>query len=1857
MREKDQFSVLAGEFDVLQKRASGESEELSRTIAEGRVPAAELVHRIDVDIERMQSLYEQIWLAAAELLPQEPGEKVAVPELVERVGENRLRCLREAGEVLDAFVRVRSLVDEYQRAIAPVQKAAAELLEQVRAGEVERPESLPEQTAKERLFLDALRCEDPDSTDGIQLLTTVGEQFSAPAMLGLARGRYYLEGAAEKEPAAEQEPQPQAREQEKTVPVEAPVPAEPAEEPPKESAEPVQEEPAQEPEMPAPACADAEPQEAEEPVEEPAAEQEPRPQLLQALGRIRTQRPSESMLRKALRISPMGIFVLPVLTRLGVVTAAQAAQFTICAGRGDADQGYRNEVEWYLDTLADKGYLAAYPLDWRYEKKAYCLTKPMSALLGRRQTQKLDFWTMEFGNFSLEGGQSIEREQVSRILEENDLLLRYLDMVHRLFSLEVCGRVADSVERLGEGYAVDVPVGGEIAHCQIVSPALLSAGVHGAKLLVTDRAVLEGTEADLSDSTLFFLDELEQEIRQEREEQGEESPAETAEALQEPADAAGKDEPREEENPAEAAEPLQEEPVDAGEKPAEEGPADTQEQAVSPQEECGKAAESAEEPQEPAEDAGGLSAESAPEPADEREEQQVSQEAAESQEPAEPQESGTEEPQELPVSGEEDSDPRQRLQELLSRPQAISDEELRDLMIDVLEGRACVPMAEDSALVQALLLGRAADVEKELYPQSERLYQQLVLASHSHLETPDYTSERLEEFFPETGEHHEALLLGAWLFALLVPGRAYDYSLHYRSEQMLRDFGELFPTLGCVRPLAQRLTQLGELLPMGFTGAVLSLIGSANETEQFAAVAAHRARELFTLPTGRTMVKDLPKLYRQLYGPDTQIHRCLEIVAAGSTDQDDLRQIRDCLEHWYDGQDGDYHYDPKKMSDGIDEVWFRVNVQGSAFELKYAARDQVVRRLQVRLSLLSQWLQEAEIRARMPIDPDRASRLADEIVLLAEQARERLQESGEGAALAMALLLERLQTYLGHRSGEELREFSELLGTGVISLDEQGLPLLGVVPSGIRYYEPWRLVLRHLCTRPRTFAEAAEEICDVDSPLLDNLCQLRMIGVLTGKESEEQFSPSEELLQTAEQNAQVSTRAFLERMELAYTYGRIDEVERERLCAVVRQAGPQFSEIRDFGCWRQFLEALGHWAADMTLEHHAQISGMLEHCLEGHAQDESAPILQEARRLLDEEHNFAVAEEYINRFLHGERELSEGFFSALHEPDSFADFLSEKVFAPIWDLCNENRGRNFQIYGWDYVSGSLPADWTSRLIGDSRGLIGNWPVGKNGTSGQQVANLFRALGFEVTGAMPSGGRHSDNMECFQVHVRPTPRSEADYRHPIALFGTQMPPVLDVVILYGTITAQQLVDRVTSLGLGGMSIVLVNSAIDRLVRRQISEIFHTRTSGQNPFLLVDQVLAIYLAQHQVTERLPILLKCTLPYTAYQPFVRDGGSTADEMFCGRRTELSAILDMGGATIVYGGRQLGKTALLLRAQSLANRPEKKEYAFYCSLRTCPPDKSVPAFIADQLRRKTGLRVPDCDTMAELAGQIEGLFERGKVVQLLMLLDETDNYLASIAPAYAPLDALDNLHKTCSRFKFVLAGLHNVSRARRATEGNGVVGRFGQALCIRPLSPTDAMQLLMRPLQYLGFRVDDSVHLETILASTNYYPGILQFFGYKLVETLSEDYSRYYRALDGQPPFDLRDQQLGAIMNSGDINNSIRSKVQMTLELDPRYFSLARCIALLYYTHAPEQTWDGFSLTEIREMIDLEEIRCLEREENADLENLLHEMEDMGILSEPAEGRFGLRRSSFASIIGRDEEKIEEDIREQNRRDEAKA
>ena len=1169
----------------------------------------------------------------------------------------------------------------------------------------------------------------------------------------------------------------------------------------------------------------------------------------------------------------------------------------------------------------------------------------------------------------------------------------------------------------------------------------------------------------------------------------------------------------------------------------------------------------------------------------------------------------------------------------LEQREAPSDEEFCTLISKVINQPAETPKQVKSAIVQAVLLANGAELEEDR-PDASQYSAQLKLATHLLLGETPYSSENVTSIFPDPQNENKALLLSAYLFAMLNPSVSHDNTLWAEAKNYLSDYDSLFVGFGAFKQLFNKLMAVKDF-ELGFSQSVIASLGSAAEIDALISKLRNAAKNYLVLQIPNIPIRLLPRLYGKCFGTGSALFNCMSIISVGKKDKKSIDVVEKNLAMYCDRQDDSFIINTSKVENILDSEWESIKKETkdkSTFKLDYKGRDQTIRQFTSRLELMRSWLEQMSY-ANKKEHLSRLRELKKNILDICDI----ILKDGSWKKESFSNILYWLLLYMkGYLKGEvtDLRIYSDLLFTGAISVNEAGSPIIDPNMAKIRYFEPWRNALRHIYADAKSEDEVRSEILgsavdssDENDGLKDNLHQLEMLGKIA-KKTNPDYDISESQVNAAISYADGYIVIFKNKLELAYTYGQINENEKDILSKIMENYRSTFYGLKDFALWRRFLDALSKQINEYADERKDGLRDRINKQLETNPE---SSILKEASRLLEEEQNIAVAEEYLNRFDVKQTSLDD-VNMLMHESKYYEEF--QELENSLLQECKKDRRL------WRMDGG--PDDFEK--IRDC------WPSKSSSNKGEQIKKLFECLGFNAIGMVNRSVISKE--EVFKVTVEATPKCQADYIHPIAAFGTQRRAPINVIVLYSNCTPKQLVDTVSSINLRSLSFVLINKAYDAANRRQIGELFHA-TTGQNPFLLVDLVLFLFLAKHQVTERLPALLNCALPYTTYQPFVRDGGSIPDEMFFGRTQELNTISDLNGTCVVYGGRQLGKTALLERVESLCSKPKDKEFAVYSTIINCKEEKDVVSTLIKDIRRKADGRIKlrECTTIKELCDQLSKLFRNETIVTMHLLIDEVDDFLGAIADqAYKPLQPFVDLRReTRNNFKFVIAGLHNVCRAENATKENGLFGQLGTPLCIKPLSPMDALNLLSRPLSYLGFQIDRN-KLETILTNTNYYPGIIQFFGYMLVQTLTGEYQKYYRASDGNPPFSLRDDQLGSVMNSADLNKSIKDKIRLTLELDSRYFMIARCITLLHYYH--EGSYGdiyGFKLNEIIDIANEYGIHCLENEKPDEYKNLLAEMEEMGIVCQ-SEGRYRLRKASFIDIIGENPEVLEHEIEQNN-------
>ncbi|WP_327241742.1 hypothetical protein [Streptomyces sp. NBC_01320] len=400
----------------------------------------------------------------------------------------------------------------------------------------------------------------------------------------------------------------------------------------------------------------------------------------------------------------------------------------------------------------------------------------------------------------------------------------------------------------------------------------------------------------------------------------------------------------------------------------------------------------------------------------------------------------------------------------------------------------------------------------------------------------------------------------------------------------------------------------------------------------------------------------------------------------------------------------------------------------------------------------------------------------------------------------------------------------------------------------------------------------------------------------------------------------------------------------------------------------------------------------------------------------------------------------------------------------------------------------------------------------------------------------------------------------------------------------------------------------------------------------PILILDACALAFLASRgtglfATTERI------LAPFSAVSPYFPEASDTLpEEMFYGRTEELSAVLNDQGSSILYGGRRLGKSALL-KAAAARYRNTRHHESLYIPL---PSGMGLtPEQLWDLLTtnlERSGIaqrRKHRASTVHQVEKDIDVWLNEDKARRLLILFDECDEFFDGDArTGFQHTTALRNLMSANNRrFKPVFAGLHQVQRFAALPNQPLAGAHFGEPLVIGPLSPSAAYRLLHEPMQALGIRFQNDRLIHRALAYSNYHPKIIQHIGLALVH---ETHS--CRTADDGPPWIIDDDMLERVIGSATLDKSIRDTVRLTLHLDPRYKLIALVLALHAYRNGVDQPVAGRELrTECTDWWP----HALSATTPDEYRALLEEMVGLGVLAADETG-WRLRSSNVLRLLG---------------------
>ena len=531
-------------------------------------------------------------------------------------------------------------------------------------------------------------------------------------------------------------------------------------------------------------------------------------------------------------------------------------------------------------------------------------------------------------------------------------------------------------------------------------------------------------------------------------------------------------------------------------------------------------------------------------------------------------------------------------------------------------------------------------------------------------------------------------------------------------------------------------------------------------------------------------------------------------------------------------------------------------------------------------------------------------------------------------------------------------------------------------------------------------------------------------------------------------------------------------------------------------------------------------------------------------------------------------------------------------------------------------------------------------VDSGGSVSDPLIHLLQNLSFHDISVSHQERVQDCNAFALDVSMEvPDDRSRTWFVPPI--FGSRSYGKYCVVVMHPSVLFEQVK---LFLKPGTPAIIIIAGKLSVDSRREMaSKLRHQGTKA----LVLDETLMAFIASRR-EERLEVLFDCGLPFGRIEPYVTTPGELPPEIFFGREQEIEKIIGQDAeGVLVYGGRQLGKSALLAQIKKLHHRPEKQYFVTLDDVKYV----GTPMRDASEIWRMMAKSLSELEIINEGVSNLEDIISgveswvsKNPSGRILCLFDETDNFLAYEAKnEFLNLIHLKGMmERTHRRFKAVFAGLHHVQRMFKSS--NSPLAHFGSGICIGPFSRTSkdreaARRLVEVPMRAAGFRFENSSAPNEVLSCVNHYPSLVQVYGKELIAHLNST------GLDESGPLWTISNDVLSIgrASNSKIWEEIRDKFSLTLDLDPRYKLIAYLLGYLKWNKTEyDVLHQGLTAHEISNEASYWWPKRLEPISIFEMRTILDEMFDLGVLGKPDDhiGRYVLRTNQVASMLGTKDE-----------------
>lgn len=1177
--------------------------------------------------------------------------------------------------------------------------------------------------------------------------------------------------------------------------------------------------------------------------------------------------------------------------------------------------------------------------------------------------------------------------------------------------------------------------------------------------------------------------------------------------------------------------------------------------------------------------------------------------------------------------------------------QTLTDEKRMEYIAAYQEMIACDKIYAASAYLKALA-GK--------YDAFEQHYRQLAYAMNDPMEHCTYNSDTIFQiFYGESEPVSDYYVVAAALRNYFLDQYSYDYSAQQLYDMFKKS--TLLTENQSLEEIVYELMEFKNRQKRGVDRYADYREKERGEWEKQLAKICHEAKEYYeSYKNGNfkesTSHKRFLETTKLLFGADSDL--CQYLKAVSEDDREMLEILEEFLADTYVKDQAVIcveNIDQAKTNSVMDEFWNRAAdnmfFAKKTSDLMGSLRMNLFKRVHKIVSILCNYVSlmqasfnssdDAALVEYKKIRTPLLHHMDEMIVALSEK------DSGDWKERAGKAVLQQTLKELKSRLSGEYKEGSyqfyyiDFLKNDKVLLDEDALPILDEVFELPDFSVLSRIQL-HCTEKEQEFAERMQEIFEGEDDYgsAELILQYwKWLDYPLSPEDAEKYDIDKAIVYPL-RDLENKRKEFIEDIELAQSYGQIDNTAENGKELILQIAESWYSravETRNYGFFGKILKEFREKIKKDAQVRAVDLKRNLDAYLKQNPDWEKEELIREAVAQIKnriEQQNYAAAEDLLNRVL--TQDLDPEF--QFKEEDYLEEFLDE------YDV-NYRKTANSGTTLKALMN-------TSKINKDIKGgnkLLENWPKGA-GTNETTLKVLLSTFGFQLESVQreaPVLGK----IENYTVKLkRPENGRKSNYKHPIAAFGSEAEEKgFRVICLFGKTDASRLIDTFKEVGNAKHTLVLLDYALPLAERRILARKTKTDLSGKI-FAVVDRVVLVYLAKHYTeTAMNRMLMAVIMPFASYQPYIdKSVDIMPQEIFIGRKYELEKIESPTGINIVYGGRQLGKSALLRMAKKDIDHNENGDRAVLVDIKDLDYKASarkISAALFDEGILKEEHITEDWSELArDLKKRLKDTDD--SIPYFLLLLDEADTFIDSCESIkYWPFDMLKDIQSVgMGRFKFVVAGLRNIVRFKReAALGNNSVLTHLESLTVKPFKAMEARELLEVPLSYLGFRFPEDneteVLISTILGTTNYFPGLLQLYCTKLIEAMQRDYAGYSES--ETPSYLVKKEHIKKVLAEQTLQEEIRKKFFITLVVgdDDYYYIIALMVAYLYHENKSENGCSADELLELAEGYSIKKILTLGKEQ---LAALMEEMRELYVLQNTSEGRYRFTRYSFCQMMG---------------------